>query len=149
MLVTNGWTYSYVFWANFYWQMTDEDHNYSRLNLGQILIVSLKIPSRLQNFLIKSLGLYSIEIGARHLCLPLDQLDTLPQNRSHISVTGLSDYVTGTWTFHNLWPVTDWKNVKLMFSSKISTGGADFKGKNYYLHNLRLVTKYHSNKHVH
>ena len=36
-----------------------------------------------------------------------------------------------------------------MFSSKISTGGADFRGKNYYRHNLRLVTKYHSNKHVH
>ena len=35
-----------------------------------------------------------------------------------------------------------------MFSSKISTGGADFRGKNYYRHNLRLVTKYHSNKHV-
>ena len=36
-----------------------------------------------------------------------------------------------------------------MFSSKISTGGADFRGKKYYRHNLRLVTKYHSNKHVH
>ena len=36
-----------------------------------------------------------------------------------------------------------------MFSSKISTGGADFRGKNYYRHNRRLVTKYHINKHVH
>ena len=41
------------------------------------------------------------------------EMDTILLNRSQISVTGLSDYVTGTRTFYNLWPITDCKNVKV------------------------------------
>ena len=41
------------------------------------------------------------------------EMDTILLNRSQISVTGLSDYVTGTRTFHNIWLVTDCKNVKV------------------------------------
>ena len=56
-----------------------------------------------------------------------------------------------------MWPVLEHSIIcdqsqiekMLMFSSQISTAGADFRGKNYYRHNLRLFNKYYSNKQLH
>ena len=45
-------------------------------------------------------------------------MDTIPRNRSQISVTGHSDYVTGHRPCNNLWPVIDCKNVSVFYQNQ-------------------------------
>ena len=56
--------------------------------------------------------------------ISLLKLDTIPLNQSQIA-------------------------KMVIFSRKISTHSVNFRGKDYCQLNLRLVTKYHSNKHFH